>query len=548
MFSNDVLSPVNLQEKVKELDMKNIYHQHIVHKKKQGPLALPAGTAQLEENKNKLSEDNKPKENTDKPKNVFLTNASDSSSVATNDFNESKAVSKSSGENPTVARQAALKNSNDFDASKILEQERVRKEREETQRRLEEERRSEEKRRREEEEGRRRLEEEERERKIQAEEERKRKELEEQLRKQREEERLRKEKEELALDRKRQQEEEEIRKKKDLLLARMRLIDETTTKPNGIVDTGLLDHSADNKPKKLPIFLQSGSNKEKEKPKDFNKRDDSFSSSGNLKKTSASSSGRSSTHYEFKQSYENLHQGLPAHPSEGHIRNKGIVHDSFRKSEEDLTFGSYKPSAAVVRRRGARKSGIDGNEAGYAPSFGDNSKRDAGRSGSGLDFSSKKNTTSQASQEKKDDTSFGDYNPSFVSTSKKNGVSLPDDDIFGLGGNKPARSRRLRDENKSSVFGSDVLSDSESKPVNKVNSIFGDDPVASAGNKNLNKSKNYPWENKVEIGNKTNELDSFENALLPRRKRMQAAPQPEKRAVSNALDNTIEDDIEEVIL
>ena len=78
--------------------MKNIYHQHIVTKKKQTALALPAGTKPMIEDKTKTLDDqnnfpqeNKTEEMTEKPKNIFLTNASDSSSVVTNELSETAA-------------------------------------------------------------------------------------------------------------------------------------------------------------------------------------------------------------------------------------------------------------------------------------------------------------------------------------------------------------------------------------------------------------------------------------------------------------------------
>ena len=495
------------------------------------------------DDQNNFPQENKTGEMTEKPKNIFLTNASDSSSVVTNELSETAAEVKTDLSGSVDNQQAGVTNTSNVVLGND-ELEKLKKEREETERRLQEEQRRKEELRQEEERRRRIEEEEEKEQVKQLEEERKRKEREEQLLKQKEEERLQKEKEELEAERKRHQEEEELRKKKELLLARMKAIDDANKpKSKEIVDTGLLDRVDENKPKNLPIFLQSSSNKDKENVKEPRKKDDIFGSSGNLKKVSAGSSGRSSTNYEFKQSYENLHQGLPAHPTEGHFRNKGTFSDSSKRNDDDLTFGSYKNFVgSLPRRRVGRKNNddIEASSSGYEPSFGD--QKDTGRIGSGLDFSSKKNNAVITTDET---VSFGSYNPSFGSAANKNDSSFTDVDTPG--NNKPGRNRRLRDTNKTSLFGADILSAGDPKPTNKENPLFGDDLFSSPGNQDINKSKNYPWENKIDIGNKA-EGDSFENSLLPRRKRLQIAPQTEKRAVSNVLIDTVDDEIEEVIL
>ena len=386
-----------------------------------------------------------------------------------------------------------------------------------------------------EEEARRRLEEEERrrleERRRREEEEARRKRVEEERRRE-EEERIKREREEE--ERKKQEEEQaEIRRKKDLLLARLRAIDDNSgpndSKPSV---TGSVGSHSDGKPSKLPIFLQSDKPIKDEQPKVkatvAADNDMIFDVGGKRPSASSKHSGYS---YEFKQTVENLHHGLPAHASHEHGKTAAAKESSF----EELSFGSYKPTAG---RRAAPKRDIKDKDdlsfGSYNPSF--VSKKDTTRRQSGLDFGTGKKVVSE---NELNGLIFGDYGPSTKdATSEQNGS------IFSEKRSSPVQTRRARDNRSTaaSTFGEDIFESNYSKPTS--NPLFGE--------KSYNNAKSaYPWENKVNVSKMSSEIDSQKDSLLPRRRRLQsvgkAGAETNVRAVENAL-NDVDDDIEEVIL
>ena len=523
------------QEKERELDEKNIYHHHITQKKKKGSNlpALPAGSEAIHAPAITAPAVHieKAPDAKEKRTNVFLTNAaSDSGSVVTDegrDIGEKSEKFSVRQEHPVVsepARPAAV-----FQVDERDGEERKRREAEERRRHEEEE----ERRRRIEEEGRKTKEEEERRR--QEEHERRLREEEERLRKQREEqERLRKQKEEE--DKSRLEEEAEIRRKKDLLLARMRAIDTGNEKPNNVATTGGASASAppvEDKPKKLPIFLQSEkpvtTEPEQAKPTNAATSDDDIFSdtSGGRKKLSASSR-QSRFSYDFKQTVDNLHHGLPAHASQEGVKPEAQKPDTKDSLSDDVSFGSYKPT--LGRRAAAKKDNKDDlSFGGYNPSFG--SKKDTTRKNSGLDFGAgKKNST----EKEQSGVIFGDYNPSFGTASSKPASSQPNGDIAAR--TSPPRGRRPRGfgGKETSLFGGDLFTNEEVKPSG--NPLFGDSSVKKD-------KSSYPWENKVNV--------TKEDSLLPRRTRLSQSigksTEKNVRAVDNALDD-VDDELEEVIL
>lgn len=522
------------------MDEKNIYHYHITKQKKKGTTlpALPAGSAATHAPAITAPAVHieKAPDAKEKRTNVFLTNAaSDSGSVLTDEGKDEGEKPETSGvrhEQPAVPESVRHDRRDEEDRLRREAEERRRREEEERRRRIEEEK--ERKRKEEEEEGRRRAEEHKR---IKREEE-------EQLRKQREEqERLRKQREEEE-EKKRFEEDAEIRRKKDLLLARMRAIDASSEPPNGVIKTGgAVAPPAEDKPKKLPIFLQTDkpTKTEPQQPKPSanagHSDDDIFSdASGGRKKLSASSK-QSRYSYDFKQTVENLHHGLPAHASQELAQNETHKPDAKDSLSDDLSFGSYKPT--LGRRAAAKKDSKDKDDlafGGYNPSFG--AKKETTRKNSGLDFGAGKKTSSEKDQ---NSVNFGDYNPSFGTASSKTASSQPNGDIGGR--TSPARGRRARGiaGNGASLFGDDLFTNEEVKPTG--NPLFG--------NSSINKDKSaYPWENKVNVTRRSSQTQPQDDSLLPRRKRLQSigkSAEQNVRAVDNALDD-VDDEIEEVIL
>lgn len=520
------------------MDEKNIYHYHITQHKKKGTTlpALPAATAAspapaITAPAIHVKKSAGAKE--EKRTNVFLTNApSDSGSVITDEGNDVVVKSDTSG---VQQGQPAVPESVRRD--KTDDEDRLRKEAEERRRREEDERR---RRMEEDEERKRRQEEEEEERRRREEEhERRKREEEEQLQKQREEqERARKQREEEE-EKKRLEEEAEIRRKKDLLLARMRAIDTGSDKPNGVIQTigTTAPPTAEDKPKKVPIFLQSDKPAKTEaqpaKPAAnvAASEDDIFSdASGGRKKVSAGSK-QSRYSYDFKQTVDNLHHGIPAHASQ--------EPDAKDSLSDDLNFGSYKPT--LGRRAAAKRDAKDKDDlsfGSYNPSFG--AKKETNRGNSGLDFGAGKKNIPEKEQ---NGVIFGDYNPSFGATSNKTSTSQPNGNVISAR-TSPAQGRRAKGftGKATSLFGDDLFTNEEVKPTG--NPLFGD---SSAFNKD---KSNYPWENKVNVARKSSQPQSQEDSLLPRRKHLQSigkSAEKNVRAVDNALDD-IDDEIEEVIL
>lgn len=523
-----------LQEKERELDEKNIYHQLIIQKKKRGVTfpALPATTSDNPAITNTAVRAEGPADAKGKHPNVFLTNApSDSGSVITDkgkDIVHNSVQADIKSEKSTVSE--VIKPSVfETDRRDEGEEVRLRKEAEERKRRAEEERR---RRKEEEEEEERKAEENRRKR----EEDEKRKREEEELMKHREEQQKRQEEE----DKKRLEEEAETRRKKDLLLARMRAIDIGNEKRNDVAPTEAVVKNVttvENKPKKLPIFLQSESttNKKPQQTKPITtsvSEGGVFSDASGERKRSSARSKDSSYSYDFKQTVENLHQGLPAHASLEDVK------EAAADSSEDLSFGGYKPT--LGRRAGGRRAESKNKDevsfGGYNPSFG--AKKETSRKNSGLDFGNEKKVTTEKDQ---NSVIFGEHKPSLgVVTSKPSG-SLSNGDIFGDRG-VAARGRRPREfpGKGKSVFGDEILS-LENKPAGSP--LFG--------NKSLNKdNSSYPWENKIDVALRTSGVKEQEDSLLPRRRNLQNIGKSAEKnipVVDNAL-NDIDDEIEEVIL
>ena len=531
------------------MDEKNIYHYHITQHKKKGTTlpALPAATAATAAaaataaspapavtapaiHVKKLAGAKE-----EKRTNVFLTNASsDSGSVITDEGTDVVVKSDTAGvqKGQPVVPESVRRDSTD-------DEDRLRREAEERRTRDEAERR----RRIEEDEERKRRQEEEERRRREEEHERRKREEEEQLRKQREEqERARKQREDEE-EKKRLEEEAEIRRKKDLLLARMRAIDTGSDKPNGVIQSigAAAPSAAEDKPKKLPIFLQSD---KPAKPETLPAKpavnasasdDDVFSdASGGRKKVSPGSkpgSKQSRYSYDFKQTVDNLHNGIPAHASQ--------EPDAKDSLSDDLNFGSYKPT--LGRRAAAKRDAKDKDDlsfGSYNPSFG--ARKETNRRNSGLDFGSGKKNIPEKEQ---NGVIFGDYSPSLGATSNKTSTSQPNGNVVS-GRTSPAQGLRAKGfaGKGASLFGDDLFTNEDVKPTG--NPLFGD---SSAFNKD---KSTYPWENKVNVAKKSSLPQSQEDSLLPRRKHVQSigkSAEKNVRAVDNALDD-IDDEIEEVIL
>ena len=526
------------------MDEKNIYHQHITQQKKKGATlpALPAGSAATHAPAITAPAVHieKAPDAKEKRTNVFLTNApSDSGSAITDGGKDVGVKSDNSGvrpEQPSVSE--SVRTAAGYQPDQRDDEDELRRREAEERRRREEDAR---RRRLEEEEERKRGEEEERRR--QEEHDRRMREEEELLRKQREEqERSRNQRE--TEEKKRLEEDAEIRRKKDLLLARMRAIDGGSDKPNGVIITGgAVPPLTEDKPKKVPIFLQSDNpvKTEPPQPKPTNATtsdDDIFSdASGGRKKFSASSK-QSRNSYDFKQTVENLHHGLPAHASQESVQNEVAPKPEVKDSvADDVSFGSYKPTLGrrAAAKRDNSKEKDDVSFGSYNPSFG--AKKDTTRKSSGLDFGAGKKNASEKEQ------NFG-YNPSFGAASNKASSSQPNGDIVG-GRTSPARGRRGKGfaGKGNSLFGDDLFTNEEAvKPTG--NPLFGD-------SSSINKDKSsYSWENKVNVGRRSSQPQAQEDSLLPRRKRLQSigkSAETNVRAVDNALDD-VDDDIEEVIL
>ncbi|XP_029211501.2 lebercilin-like isoform X2 [Acropora millepora] len=523
-----------LQEKERELDEKNIYHQLIIQKKKRG-VTFPALPATTSDNPAITNTAEGPADAKGKHPNVFLTNApSDSGSVITDkgkDIVHNSVQADIKSEKSTVSE--VIKPSV-FEADRRDEGEevRLRKEAEERKRRAEEERR----RRKEEEEEERKRKAEEEENRRKREEDEKRKREEEELMKHREEQQKRQEEE----DKKRLEAEAETRRKKDLLLARMRAIDIGNEKTNDVAPTEAVVKdvtTVENKPKKLPIFLQSEStaNKKLQQTKPITtsvSEGGIFSDTSGERKRSSARSKDSSYSYDFKQTVENLHQGLPAHASLEDVK------EAAADSSEDLSFGGYKPT--LGRRAGGRRAESKNKDevsfGGYNPSFG--AKKETSRKNSGLDFGNEKKVTTEKDQ---NSVIFGEHKPSLGGVTSKPSGSLSNGDIFGDRG-VAARGRRPREfpGKGKSVFGDEILS-LENKPAGSP--LFG--------NKSLNKdNSSYPWENKIDVALRTSGVKEQEDSLLPRRRNLQNIGKSAEKnipVVDNAL-NDIDDEIEEVIL
>lgn len=511
------------------LDNANVYYQSNQKRlKKTNPLALPPVKPEdlhlMKDYESTASHSDK------KRSNVFITNGpSDSSSVTA----ESEVIKRHLGKEKSVQNENedAVEKLVDTRLREVLErEERRRKEEEDARKREEELKREQEedfermrqmKKRKEEE--RKRLEEERRseeeERKRQEEEKKRREEErrkeEEMFRKKREEEeRIRKEKEEQA--RLKFKEDEETRRKKDLLLARMKAIDQTT-KPNGIIDVDLGSKSQDDKPKKVPIFLQS-SEKPKETPAHFrDSRDNEKPKNGSS--TSVRSKHSQSSSYDFKETIQNLHHGLPAHPADQHLRTVAVKGQKDGLGDDELVFGSYKPS---VGKHDTKKSETFGS---YNPSFSE--PKDTG-----LDFS-KKHERKVNSPPKDNDLVFGSYQPTF-------GAAKGSDGVDGAGRRGGRRGRTDIGQKSNSIFGDDFLSDNKPKD-NNTTSLFNE------GSFSKSNDKSYPWEKKVNVAKQ-----SVDESLLPRRQKIQQGlnkgHEQNVPAVRNVLNDTIDDDIEEVTL
>ena len=521
------------------MDEKNIYHYHITQHKKKGTTlpALPAVTAATGASPAPaitapaIHVEKSAGAKEEKRTNVFLTNApSDSGSVITDEGTDVVLKSDTVGvqQGQPVVPESMRRDSTD-------NEDRLRREAEERRRRDEAEQR----RRIEEDEERKRGQEEEERRRREEEHERRKREEEEQLRKQREEqERARKQREEEE-EKKRLEEEAEIRRKKDLLLARMRAIDTGSDKPNGVIQSiGAAAPSAvDDKPKKLPIFLQSDKPAQTEtqpaKPvtNAAASDDDALSNaSGGRKKVSAGSK-QSRYSYDFKQTVDNLHNGLPAHKSQ--------EPDAKDSLSDDLNFGSYKPT--LGRRAAAKRDAKDKDDlsfGSYNPSFG--VRKETNRRNSGLDFGAGKKNIPEKEQKS---VIFGHYSPPLGATSNKTSASQPNGNVVS-GRTSPAQGRRAKGfaGKGASLFGDDLFTDEDIKPTG--NPLFGD---SSAFNKD---KSTYPWENKVNVAKRSSLPQSQEDSLLPRRKHIQSigkSAEKNVRAVDNALDD-IDDEIEEVIL
>lgn len=519
------------------MDEKNIYHQHIVQKKKKVPNlpALPAGSQGIHAPAITAPAVHieKAPDTKEKRTNVFLTNAaSDSGSVVTDEGRDTDEKSEKVSVNhelPVVSEQTRHGGVLQIDGKE--DEEKKRREAKERRRHEEEV----EQRRRIDEEERRRKEEQEK--RKEEEHERRLREEEEQLRKQREEqERAMKQKEEE--EKKRFEEEAEIRRKKDMLLARMRAIDAGNEKTDTVTATGgTTGPPVEDKAKKVPIFLQSDkpvkTEQEPVKPPNVASSDDDILSdtSGGRKKFSASSR-QSRFSYDFKQTVENLHHGLPAHAAQEGVKPESQKSDTKDSLSDDLSFGTYKPT--LGRRAAAKRDNKDDlSFGGYNPSFGSN--KETARKNSGLNFGTgKKNAT----EKEQNGVIFGDYNPSFGGSREPATSSLPNGDIGGK--SSPPRGRRPRNYGggTASLFDDDLFTNEEVKPSG--NPLFGDSSIKKD-------KSSYPWENKVNV---TRSNVSQEDSLLPRRRHLQSigkSTEKNVRAVDNALDD-IDDEIEEVIL
>ncbi|KAK3749553.1 hypothetical protein QZH41_007288 [Actinostola sp. cb2023] len=302
----------------------------------------------------------------------------------------------------------------------------------------------------------------------------------------------------------------------------MKAIDSDSGRPNGIIDIDLSSKTQEEKPKKLPIFLQSS-----EKPKETTEVP-GVSHDPEKRKSGSSTSVRSklsqNSSYDFKETVKNLHHGLPAHPSDQHLRGR-------RNSQDDeLSFGSYKPTVGQ-REAANKKPEILGS---YNPSFVEPKKEEHGDSG--LDFSKKQGRNTS------NDLVFGSYQPTFGGSSKSSNISKDTDNIGGLDfSSRRNDGRRGRQNQSNSVFGEDIFNNNDKS---KTTPLFDD---ASLSSSTKTKDKNYPWEKTVNAS-----VDIDDDSLLPRRPKLnQGLNQGHKQtvpAIGNILNGTLDDDIEEVTL
>lgn len=501
--------------------MTNIYHQNIQRKlKKVNPLALPPAANQptLEETDTKVDVQSNRSEKK-KIANVFLTNdVSDTSSNVTTEVGKTVKKGTENGLSDAMLeleRKEAQRLKEDF------EREQMRKEEE---RKEDERKREEEDRIRREEEARkmRQFEREMKEKEEQEKMELQRKQEEERL------ERLKREEAERLLKLKEEEqaklkfkEDEEMRKKKDLLLARMRAID--AGKGSGIGDVDLSPKTQEDKPKKLPIFLQNAEKQHSvNEPLVKDNAKQKFGSNSSIRSKNSKES------YDVKESFQNLHHGLPAHPANQHYRGR-----TNSGQDEDL-FGSNNKQN--VGRHGDRKQDSFGS---YNPSFGEPT-----------------NSVAKKQENKNNDVIFGSYQPSFSGSSRSSNAVAKDTVAKNNGAldfsskrtvardtvakdnegaldfsSKKTVGRRAKPNQQTSVFGEDLFNGNTNT---KTNSIFDDSKSLSQQN------KTYPWENKDD------------DSLLPRRQKLNHAidrsPKKQVPAVNSILNGALDDDLEEVTL
>lgn len=214
----------------------------------------------------------------------------------------------------------------------------------------------------------------------------------------------------------------EKRKKKELLLAKMQAIDRGEN-PNKVAESVNIQN--DTKHKKKPIFLE-GSNTPSPKQKgeaDILARERSDFSDGTPKKYrrgkgdvdlvgSAKSDRRNS--WDFKQTDENLHKGLPAH---GSNENSPSLKRRNIKDSDVLTSGSSSGRNRIHKESEERTSNSSADKKGrrHQDTLGDNNINDVySPTGSKNPQSSNTKNTN-----KKNDDLFGQFEDPFVNANKK---------------------------------------------------------------------------------------------------------------------------------
>ncbi len=353
----------------------------------------------------------------------------------------------------------------------------------------------------------------------------------------------------------------EAQRKKDILLARMKAIDERNNIANDNSKTykGFQTSKFDDgnsqlvtkNEKKKPIFLQDSTNDDKEagvkhKPLDF----------------SAKRRG-SKTEYNFKAADENLHRGLPSHP------------DVNKTNQQDLTFGAYSPTVGSGGKK--RVSQFKNNEKKTDEDFlffdtnaksspAENSRRGVKKETEDFPFFDTKKTKAPLVNDKPDGifqiNSDKNKKPE-LNRNRTKSVSDDDSLMFTIGGKKPDRSKPERNSGDSAkdrkstagsgkrVFGSyeptfaNSGSGNSTAVMSPSSDPFADDGPKFGRRQGQQKTSGALGDMVLSSSNDDNKPNDFTKTLFDSGRRK--ADKVGTTAVK-AIDSFVDDDIEEMVL